>query len=185
MNWMGETAPGEMPANSSIFHTWLLRVSQVSSVAGLLTVVTRPPACPSKADCDSLSCQMIRLFWSSAAQTTWLETRRKHSTTGLESWLRPSKSPRFETSRPSPKGSSSSAAVSSATLPGFFTSKASASEPRSNHLVSRSLKAASNGHPSGAPLVDDPTVPTIMHLPILPLLLFLVFCEEYWHRIYH
>lgn len=124
MNWMGETAPEEMLANSSTFHIWLLRVSQISLVAGLLTVVTRPPAYPSKADCDSLTCQMIRLFWSSAAQTTWRETRRKYSTTGLGSWLRPSKSPRFETSRLSPKGSSSFAAVSLATLPGFFTLKA-------------------------------------------------------------
>lgn len=176
MNWMGETAPEEVLANSSIFHIWLLRVSQVPLVAGLLTVVTRPPAYPSKADCDSLPCQMIRLFWSSAAQMTWRETRRKHSTTGLESWLRPSKSPRFETSRLSPRGSSSSAAVSLATLPGFFTLKASASEPRSTHPVSRSLKAATNGHPSGAPLVDDPT---IMHLPILPLLLFLAFARSF------
>lgn len=112
MNWTGKTAQEDTPASSSIFQAWLLQVSQVSFVAGLLTVVTRPPAYPSKADCDSISCQMIRLFWSSAAQTTWRETRRKHSTTGLESWLRPSRSPRFETSRPSPKASSSSAAVS-------------------------------------------------------------------------
>lgn len=138
MNWTDKTAPEETPANSSIFQTWLPRVSQVSIVAGLLTVVIRPPAYPSKADCDSLPCQMIRLFWSSAARTTWRETRRKHSTTGLESWLRPSRSPRFETSGLSPKGLSSSAAVSLATLPGFFTLKASASEPRSTYLISRS-----------------------------------------------
>lgn len=170
MNWTGKTALEETPANSSISHTWLLRVSRVSLVAGLLTVVTRPPAYPSKADCDFLSCQMIRLFWSSAAQTTWRETRRKHSTTGLESWLRPSKSPRFETSRPLLKGLSSSAAVSLATPPGFFTLKASASEPRSNPPDPRSLsRLHQTAAPSGAPLVDDPS---IMHLPILPLLLF-------------
>lgn len=134
MNWKGKTAPEETPASFSISHTWLLRVSQVTLVAGLLTVVTSPPACPSKADCDSLPCQMIRLFWSSAAQTTWREIRRKHSTTGLESWLHPSRSPRSETSGLSPKGLSSSAAASLATLPGSFISKASASEPRLSYL---------------------------------------------------
>lgn len=140
MNWMGKTAPEEMLASFSTFHTWLLRVSCVSHVAGPLTVVTRPPANPSKADCDSLPCQMIKLFWSSAAQTIWRETRRKRSTTGLESWLRPSKSPRYETLGLSPKGSSSSAAVSWETLRESFTLKASASEPepRSTHLISRS-----------------------------------------------
>ena len=139
MNWTGKTAPEEVLASFSIFHTWLLRVSRVSLVAGPLTVVTRPPAYPSKADCDSLSCQMIRLFWSSAAQTTWRETRRKYSTTGLESWLRPSRSPRSATSGLSLKGSSSSAAASLGTLLGSFILKESASEPRSTHLTSRSL----------------------------------------------
>lgn len=138
MNWRAKIAPEGTLASFSIFHTWLLRVSRVSLVAGLLTVVTRPPAYPSKADCDSLPCQMIRLFWSSAAQTTWRETRRKPSTTGLESWLRPFRSPRSETLGLSLKGSSSSAAASLGTLPGSFTLKASAYEPRSSRLVSKS-----------------------------------------------
>lgn len=172
MNWMGWTAPEETPASFSTFQTWLLRVSEASLVAGLLTVVIRPPAYPSKADCKSLSCQMIRLFWSSAAQTTWRETRRRHSTMGLESWLHPSRSPRSETSGLSPKGLSSSAAVSLATLPEFFTLKESASEPRSSHLSSRSRETASDGHPCGVPLVDEPP---IMRLPTLTLLLFCFF----------
>lgn len=48
MNWRGKIAPEETPASFSIFHIWLLRVSQVSLVAGPLTAVTTPAGLPLK-----------------------------------------------------------------------------------------------------------------------------------------